>query len=270
MRVVVVDPDAVGGKIIHIVLAEAGNDVVLVANASQAFNEILGRETDLVLLDVELPGMDGYTFCKELRSRRYNGPIIFVSERHEARDQVRAFDFGADDYVVEPFHPQLLLARVQTVTRRCKQADYQALGTVLKVGDAELSIGQLTYRVEGREPVLLTPTEMRMLECLMRNSQITISRDTLIERTWGYDFGGDSNRVDVYIRRLRRKIERDIKNPEYIHTIRGIGYVFKAPANDQSTEHAFGFDRRPPVDVPASPRLSVPAAHLVESRSVAS
>lgn len=232
MRIVVVDPHAVTGKLIQIVLADAGHEVVLAPTAADAFKQVLERETDVVLLDVELPGMDGYDLCKELRARRYNGPLIFVTERHETRDQLRAFDFGADDYIVEPFHPLVLVARVQSVARRCRQADYQALGTVLKVGDAELSIGQLTYRAEGREPVLLTPTEMRMLECLMRNSHITISRDTLIERTWGYDFGGDSNRVDVYIRRLRKKIERDVKNPEYVHTVRGIGYVFRPPERE--------------------------------------
>lgn len=229
MRIVVVDSDTITGKLLQAVLSEGGHEVVVVTNATQAFREIIEYETDAVLLDIDLPGMDGYALCKELRARRYNGPLIFVTERSELSDQLRAFDYGADDYVIEPYHPHVLVARVNSVARRCKQADYHALGTILKVGDAELSIGQLTFRIEGREPVLLTPTEMRMLECLMRNSHITISRSRLIERTWGYDFGGDSNRVDVYIRRLRRKIERDVKRPEYIHTVRRVGYVFRPP-----------------------------------------
>src|SRR5262249_48213867 len=111
-----------------------------------------------------------------------------------------------------------------------RSADYQALGTLLKVGDAELAIGALTFRVAGRQPAALTPTEMRLLECLMRNQGLAISREILIERTWGHDLVGESNRVDVYIRRLRKKVERDAAAPEYIHTVKGVGYTFRPPA----------------------------------------
>ncbi|CCF84122.1 response regulator transcription factor [Nitrolancea hollandica] len=231
MRIVVVDPDTMVGKLLRFVLGQAGYDnVVLARNSAEAIPAVAGRETDAVLMEVDLPDGDGFQLCKGLRERRYHGPIIFVSQRRETKDKVRAFKSGADDYIVEPFDPAELVARVEAVTRRYKQADQQALGTLLRVGDAELSIAELTFRSSGRPPVLLTPTEMRILECLMRNSQVTISRDTLIERTWGYEFVGESNRVDVYIRRLREKIEREPGRPEYIHTIRGIGYVFRAPA----------------------------------------
>lgn len=232
MRIVVIDPDRMTGKLLHFVLTDAGHEVVLVKTAAEGLAEIIGRETDAVLLETDLPtpGPDGYDLCKEIRARRYNGPLIFVTQRHETRDKLRAFDFGADDYIIEPFDPLELVARVHSVARRFRHADYQALGTVLKAGEAELSIGELTFRIEGRSPAVLTPTEMRMLECLMRNSNITISRDTLIERTWGYDFIGDSNRVDVYIRRIRKKVEIDPAMPEYLHTVRGLGYVFRPPA----------------------------------------
>lgn len=232
MRIVVVDPDRMTSKLLHFVLTDAGHDVVLAKNAADGLEQVVGRETDAVLIEVDLPGpgLDGYELCKELRARRYNGPLIFVTQRRETRDKLQAFDFGADDYIIEPFDALELVARVHSVARRFRNADYQALGTVLKAGDAELSIGELTFRVEGRQPTVLTPTEMRMLECLMRNSNITISRDTLIERTWGYDFIGDSNRVDVYIRRIRKKVELDPAQPEYLHTVRGLGYVFRPPA----------------------------------------
>lgn len=231
LRVVVVHPEPMAGKLLRFVLGEAGHTVALATNASEAYDAVIGRETDAVLLEADLPGRDGYEVCKELRARRYAGPIIFVTPRRETRDKVRAFEHGADDYVVEPFDPLELIARLHCVTRRYRQVDFQGLGTLIKVGAAELSIGELTLRVAGRAPVVLTPTEMRMLECLMRNSHITISRDTLIERTWGYDFLGDSNRVDVYVRRLRKKVERDPAAPEYLHTVRGLGYVFRAPAS---------------------------------------
>lgn len=231
MRIVVVDPDRMTSKLLHFVLTDAGHEVAVAKNANEGLNEVVGRETDAVILEADLPGpgLDGYELCKELRARRYNGPILFVTQRRETADKLRAFDYGADDYILEPFDALELVARVHSVARRFRNADYQALGTVLKAGEAELSIGELTFRLDGRLPVVLTPTEMRMLECLMRNSNITISRETLIERTWGYDFIGDSNRVDVYIRRIRKKVEADPALPEYLHTVRGLGYVFRPP-----------------------------------------
>jgi DNA-binding response OmpR family regulator len=106
--------------------------------------------------------------------------------------------------------------------------DHQALGTILMAGDAELSINTLTFRIADQAPVVLTPTELRLLECLMRNSEITVSQDTLVERTWGSDFSRESNLLAVYIQRLRKKIEREPDAPEHIQTVRGIGYVFRA------------------------------------------
>lgn len=230
MRIVVIDSERVTGELLDFVLTQSGHEVALVTTAADGLREVTNQETATVLLQDNLPDMDGCRFCMELRARRYNGPVIFISRRDTTRDKVRAFDHGADDYIVEPYDPQELIARVDAVARRCRQTDYQALGTVLKVGDVELSLGTLMVRVGERTPIALTPTEMRMLECLMRNSQITIGRERLIERTWGYDFLGESNRVDVYISRLRKKIERDPANPDYLHTVRGIGYVFRPAA----------------------------------------
>lgn len=230
MRIVIVDADSMSGRLLQFVLGEAGHkDIVHARGVSEALEEVIGRETDAVILDMDLPDMTGVELCRELRARRYSGPIMFVSYAGTTQDKVSAFSNGADDFVVKPFDPEELVARLDAVVRRYKQADYQSLGTVLKAGDAELSIGQLTFCVEGRPPVRLTPTEMQILECLMRNVNITIRRDTLIERAWGCDFLIDTNRVDVYIRRLREKIERDPSRPEYIHTVRGVGYVFRPP-----------------------------------------
>lgn len=230
LRVVVVHPNQMSAKLLRFVLSDAGHAVEVACDAVEAAQLIVDRETDAVFLEVALPGKDGYEFCKELRGRRYNGPIIFVSQRRETRDKLRAFDYGGDDYIVEPFDPLELIARLQSLIRRCHRTDLQGLGTIIQSGDAELSIGELTLRRSGRALVVLTPTEMRMLECLMRNTNITISRDTLIERTWGYDFLGDSNRIDVYIRRIRKKVEDDAALPKYLHTVRGLGYVFRPPA----------------------------------------
>lgn len=226
-RLVIVDDDPVGAKLLRYLLHDEGFDTVTVCRGSQAFDQVIGRETDLVILDIGLPDIDGLSLCKELRARHYRGPVMFLTSRGDISSKVEGFQIGADDYIVKPYEPLELVARVQSVIRRFKSNDQQAQGTIVGVGDAELSIGQLTYSSSVVPPRLLTPTEMKILECLMRNSRIVISRDTLIERVWGYDFIGDTNRVDVYIRRVRQKIEVDPTQPEYLHTVRGIGYVFR-------------------------------------------
>lgn len=216
-------------KLLRFVLTDAGYQVVLTAHLEETLREAIGLGTDALLLENDSSRGNCYELCKELRGYGYHGPVLFIGQSQDTVDKLRAFECGADDYIVRPFDPMELIARIESTARRFKQAHHQSLGRVLKVGDAELSIGDLTFRADGRRPVLLTPTEMRLLECLMRNSSITISRDTLIDRAWGHDFG-DTNRVDVYIGRLRKKIERDPARAEYIHTVRGAGYVFRPPA----------------------------------------
>lgn len=234
MGVVIVDPDVMSSKLLQFVLETAGHeDIEVASHGSRALDLVKECNVDLVVLEVDLPDMTGYEVCKAIRAQRYKGPLIFVASRSTSQERVHALKIGADDFISKPVYPQEFIARVEAVARRHGQQDYQALGTILKVGDAELSITDLKFRVAGREPVRLTPTEMRILECLMRNSNITISRETLIERTWGFDFFGDSNRVDVYIRRLRSKIEEDQSQPEYLHTVRRVGYVFRPPVRSK-------------------------------------
>lgn len=234
-RIVIVDDDPVAVKVIRFVLEDEGFDTVTVGRASQVFAAVFEQETDLVVLDVNLPDIDGFTLCKELRARQYDGPLVFLTSRNDIASTLEGFRIGADDFIVKPYEPLELVARVNSVIRRFKRADRQALGTLLRVDDAELSIGELTYRSDAVPPTLLTPTEMQLLECLMRNRHIVISRETLIERVWGFDFIGDTNRVDVYVRRIRRKIEQDPTAPEYLHTVRGVGYVFRVKRHADAT-----------------------------------
>ena len=229
LRVVIAHSERMSAKLLNFVLGDVGHEVELATGMADALKRTLGQETDAVLLGSEFADGDGYTLCKELRARRFSGPIIFVSSKGEIAAKVTAFECGADDFVLTPFDPLELVARLHSVTQRYQQGDFQALGTIIRSGDVELSIADLTLRQPGRAPVVLTPTEMRLLECLMRNVNIVISRETLVERTWGYDFIGDSNRVDVYIRRIRKKLERVAAQPEYLHTVRGLGYIFKPP-----------------------------------------
>ncbi len=234
MGVVIVEPDVMSSKLLQFVLETAGHeDIEVASHGAHALNLTKERDINLVIIELELPDMTGFEVCKALRDQRYKGPLIFIANVSTSPERVHALRIGADDFISKPIYPQEFIARVEAVARRHGQQDYQALGTILKVGDAELSITDLKFRVAGRETVCLTPTEMRILECLMRNSNITISRETLIERTWGFDFFGDSNRVDVYIRRLRSKIEGDQSQPEYLHTVRRVGYVFRPPVRSK-------------------------------------
>lgn len=234
MRVVVVNSDKVMAKLIHFVLSEAGHEAVTVETSRRAIAAIESPRADAVLIDIELSDGDGCDLCRRLRERSFIGPILFVSQQRDTKGKLRAFEQGADDYLVEPIDPQELLARIEVVARRCQRGKIQSSPTVLRAGDAELLISDLTFRCNGGPRVLLTPTEMRLLECLMRHVGETVSREALIERTWGYDFLGDSNRVEVYVARLRKKIEPNPSEPRYLHTIRGLGYVFqscRAPAD---------------------------------------
>lgn len=265
MRVVVVNSDKVMAKLIRFVLSEAGHDAVTVESIRRATAIIESPRADAVLIDIELSDGDGCDLCRRLRERNFVGPILFVSQRRDTKGKLRAFEQGADDYLVEPIDPQELLARINVVARRCQRGKVQGTPTVLRAGDAELLISDLTFRCNGGPRVLLTPTEMRMLECLMRHVGETVSRDVLIERTWGYDFLGDSNRVEVYVARLRKKIEPNPSEPRYLHTIRGLGYVFRscgAPTaalqtvtDSKNQQHEIASDGMPHIGIASVPVL---------------
>lgn len=243
-HILIVDDDPLTTKVVRFLLEDEGYTTTILHRGGAVVETVTSQETDLVILDVNLPDSDGFTLTKLLRAHRYYGPIILLSGRSAVSDKVEGFQHGADDYITKPYEPLELLARIEAVIRRTNQTDQQPLGRVLRVDDAELSLGELTYRSSAVEPVTLTPTEMKVLEVLMRNSWLVISRDTLIERVWGYDFVGDTNRVDVYIRRVRRKIEPDPRRPAYLHTVRGVGYVFRVQDSKDihSENNIYDFD----------------------------
>lgn len=230
MRVVQAEADTLSARLLEFVLREIGHEVLRAASAAETRHIVEWELVDAVVLDVDLPDMDGVALCRQLREGGFQGPLIFVSPRDDTGLKVAAFQHDADDFIVEPYDPLELAARLKVAAGRRAGADLQALGTVLKIGDVELSVADLTVRVGDRQPVALTPTELRILEALMRNSPLTVARDRLIERVWGYDWVGDSNRVDVYVSRLRRKLDPDGARPAILHTVRGIGYAFRVPA----------------------------------------
>lgn len=240
-RVVVVDSDAVSCKVLGLVLREAGYEPVTTSSGRDAVAQIAHKETDLAILSIELDDIHGFDLLKELRAKGYQGPVIFMSTNEMVSAKLEAFRLGADDFIVKPFDHLEMIARVQSVMRRFKVADQNDQGRLIRVADAELDVGKLTYKSAAVPPTVLTPTEMKILQCLMRNHGIVISRATLIERVWGFDFMGDTNRVDVYIRRVRRKIEADPAKHQYLHTVRGLGYLFAVKHSDNpqrtATDH---------------------------------
>jgi two-component system response regulator RegX3 len=225
-RILVVDDDLLTLTTIRAVLADEHYQVDTARSGAHAIAQLVGRETALVLLETRLPDVDGFALLGEMRARRYAGPVMFVSSVSNIQTIVTAFQRGADDYLGKPFEPVELLARVSAILRRRHASSQQALGPILQAGDAELDLRTFTYRSAVTPPTLLTPTETRILECLLRNVHIVISRETLIERVWGYEFAGETNRVDVYIRRLRSKID-GAGHHRYLQTVRGMGYVFR-------------------------------------------
>lgn len=232
MRIVIIDNDSLSGKLLRFVFTERGDTAVIASGVDEAFDEVIDRGANAVLVNSQFKHGSGVEFCRDLRAESFNGPLLVWGER-KLEDIMVAYNFGIDDYLAEPVDPIEAVARVDAVIRRCKRIDDQLLG-MLRVGDAELSIGKLTFKAGDQPPVSLTPIEMRILECLMRNSRIVVGVDTVLRWAWGYDVETDSNRVHVYMMRLRRKIEKDRSLPQYIHTVRGVGYTFRPPVNENA------------------------------------
>jgi two-component system, OmpR family, response regulator MprA len=177
---------------------------------------------DLVVLDWMLPGMDGLEVCKRLRAAG-EVPILMLTAKDSIPDRVKGLDAGADDYLVKPFAFDELLARIRALLRRAgptQQAE------VLRFVDLELDTGTRQAKRGNSEPIELTAKEYELLELFMRNPRNVLTRDVIYERVWGYDFGGESNIIEVYVRYLRRKLEQE-DMPRLIHTVRGVGYVLR-------------------------------------------
>ena len=246
-RIVVADADPMVARVMRFMLEDAGYIAEIARTGVDVVVAVAGRETALVLLEWLLPDIRGPRLVRELRARGYRGPLVVVSGSTSIEDKLAAFDLGIDDYIAKPFEPLELLARTEAVLRRAVRSERATAGAVVRAGDAALDLGALTYRSNEVSPVLLAPTEMRILELLMRDPDVAISRATIIARVWGdYDLAGDTNRVDVYIRRIRRKIEPDPAQPRYLRTVHGLGYAFQAHVRSD----ALGAEDTPTVDDP--------------------
>ncbi len=219
MRVLVVDDDRPSLKMTAFLLREEGYTVFTADNGQAALKLIDEKTPDLLILDVMMPGMDGWAVTRQLR-RTTNLPIIILSAKGETSDRVYGLDLGADDYLAKPFEPSELLARVRAVLRRAEAFTFGEPQNQLSVGGFRLDpVNNLVTLPTGRS-VELTPIEFRLLHCLVRNNGRVLTHEQLLSTVWGYEYEGYSNQIAVYIRRLRAKIEPNPEAGIYLQTAR--------------------------------------------------
>lgn len=224
MYILVVDDDKFANTLVQFVLSKEGYEVETVDNPRGVMQMIQKREPDLLILDVTMPYINGFEFSAKLRAEGYEIPLIFMTAQDTIEAKLQGFNIGADDYICKPYNHQELVARVQAVMRRIKK-NSKAGHQSLRGGQIELFPAELKVVVAGRSAVMLTPTEMQVLRVLMNSSGQVVNRDQLLAEVWN-DNENNSNIVDVYIRRLRVKLEIDTEKPQHIVSVRGAGYKF--------------------------------------------
>jgi DNA-binding response OmpR family regulator len=222
--ILVVDDDQFANSLVQFVLSKEGYEVQTTDNPRGALQMIQKREPDLLIIDVMMPYITGFEFASRLRTEGYDVPIIFMTAQDGIESKLQGFNIGADDYICKPFNHQELVARVQAVMRRVKQSG-KVGNTSIHSGQFELFPGELKVVVSGDTSITLTPTEMQVLRVFMVSAGQVVDRDQLLSEVWN-DSENNSNIVDVYIRRLRLKLEEDADRPQHIISVRGIGYKF--------------------------------------------
>jgi two-component system response regulator MtrA len=222
-RVLVVDDDPALAEMLGIVLRGEGFDPSFVADGSRAIGSFRDIRPDVVLLDLMLPGMSGIDVCKQIRAES-GIPIIMLTAKSDTVDIVLGLESGADDYVVKPFKPKELVARVRARLRRTDDPPAEALA----IGDVSIDVpGHKVTR--GGDLIALTPLEFDLLVALARKPRQVFTREVLLEQVWGYRHAADTRLVNVHVQRLRSKVERDPEHPEIVLTVRGVGYKAGPP-----------------------------------------
>lgn len=234
-HILVVDDDPTNTKLLKFLLTDEGYEVTTVHSPTEALSMLANNVYDLIILDIMMPGMDGLEVCRRIRMTSTT-PIIFISARGEVKDKVTGLKAGGDDYISKPFDPNELLARTWAALRRTGQLANSESN--LKTTDLVLDpVDNKVTLLRNNKTVSLTPIEARLLRCLVSNPGRSLTRDTLVIKVWGYEYEGESNQLDVYIKRLRGKIEESPSDPKLLLTIRGVGYKFQ-PSDIRATTPA--------------------------------
>jgi two-component system response regulator RegX3 len=224
-RVLVVEDEESYSDALAYMLRKEGFEVALAPTGPGALDEFSRNGADIVLLDLMLPGLPGTEVCRQLRSVS-SVPVIMVSAKDGEVDKVVGLELGADDYVTKPYSPRELVARIRAVLRRRLEPDL--VSPTLEAGGVRMDVERHVVSVRG-DDVRFPLKEFELLEMLLRNAGRVLTRGQLIDRVWGSDYVGDTKTLDVHVKRLRAKIETDPANPEFLVTVRGLGYKFDAP-----------------------------------------
>jgi two-component system, OmpR family, KDP operon response regulator KdpE len=227
LRVLIVDDEVAFRNAVHTSLAASGFTVEDAGTGGDAVSAVLERPFDLVLLDINMPGMSGVEACQQIRALAPRMGIIMVTVRDTEEDKVEALEAGADDYVTKPFRLRELIARSGAVLRR-RQSNPGEVASILEAGNLKLDLNRRQFW-KAREQVALSPTEFELLSFLMKNQGAPLTHAKLLRSVWGAEYAGERASLRVYIRRLREKIEDDPAKPLYIQTESWIGYRFRNP-----------------------------------------
>lgn len=220
-RILTVEDDGRIRQAVKLALEDEGWEVDEAETGEVALERFKAQASDVVLIDIMLPGVDGFEVCRSVR-RISDVPIIMVTARNDTHDIVAGLEAGADDYLTKPFAPKELSARIRALLRRARSTEHGSLERIT-VGDLEISPDEGLV-LKGGEELHLTKTEFKLLVELASQPGKVFSREVLLERVWGYDYFGDGRLVDVHVRRLRTKVETDPSSPRYVVTSRGLGY----------------------------------------------
>jgi DNA-binding response OmpR family regulator len=234
-KILVVDDELTVRRIIRQYMEKEGYEVIEADNGGQALQLLHQQEPDLMILDIMLPGIDGFTVARSIRQpvdsdSVRNIPIIMLTARTEEMDRITGFELGTDDYVTKPFSPRELVMRVKALLRRTTSSESKPsieMTDPIIFEHLQLDPNTRTVEKDGQE-IELTHKEFELLYFLASHPRHVFNRNQLLDKVWGYDFYGDDSNVTVHIHRLREKIEADPAKPQYIHTVWGVGYKFEA------------------------------------------
>lgn len=223
-RILLVDDEPLILKGLKYTLEQEGYETDSAMDGEEALAKFFGEQYDMILLDVMLPKLDGISVCQRIREHS-NVPIIMLTAKGEDMDKILGLEYGADDYMTKPYNILEVKARIKTIFRRVHAAAAPEDQKIIRVRDMQVNLVKRTVTLAGKD-VKLTAKEFDLLQLFIQNRGKVFSREAMLETVWKYDYTGDARTVDVHIRRLREKIERDTSKPEYIFTKWGVGYYF--------------------------------------------
>lgn len=223
-KILIVEDEQKIARFLELELKYEGYDVVIANNGRDGLEKGRQEDIDLIILDLMLPELSGIEVCRRLRQTS-EVPIIMLTAKDDISDKVTGLDIGADDYMTKPFAVEELLARIRVLLKRIKNNNEKSASQYLEIG--KLKLYKNNYKIEyDGENIELTKKEFELLEFMMMNKNIVLTRDKILDKVWGYDYFGDTNIIDVYIRYLRSKIDQKY-NVNLIETVRGVGYIIR-------------------------------------------